>query len=180
MSTIRTILILLTLSILPAAMAEARDTAEVRSIISGGAFVTGTGDTITLLGVATGTSRTIASDDDARSYLALILNGRKVILIRDSLVADRSEGPKPRYVYLPDGVLVNLSMIILKYAAAAEKPLHSRFIEFQAAEKLSGQPDEEVRNSERSTAVQCSGTTKKGARCKRMTKSGSGRCWQHE
>jgi hypothetical protein len=30
-----------------------------------------------------------------------------------------------------------------------------------------------------STAVQCSGTTKKGERCKRMTKNASGRCYQH-
>lgn len=28
-------------------------------------------------------------------------------------------------------------------------------------------------------SVQCSGTTKKGARCRRMTTNPSGRCWQH-
>src|SRR5690606_12605316 len=31
----------------------------------------------------------------------------------------------------------------------------------------------------RTTSVQCSGTTQKGARCKRMTLSASGRCYQH-
>jgi hypothetical protein len=31
----------------------------------------------------------------------------------------------------------------------------------------------------RSTSVQCSATTKAGLRCKRMTKSPNGRCWQH-
>lgn len=31
----------------------------------------------------------------------------------------------------------------------------------------------------RSTAVRCSATTLKGARCKRRTKNISGRCWQH-
>lgn len=31
-----------------------------------------------------------------------------------------------------------------------------------------------------STATQCTGTTKKGRRCLRMTKNSSGRCWQHE
>ena len=31
-----------------------------------------------------------------------------------------------------------------------------------------------------STAVQCSGTTKKGLRCKRMTKDASGKCYQHD
>lgn len=30
-----------------------------------------------------------------------------------------------------------------------------------------------------STSVQCSGKTKKGARCKRMTTNGNGRCYQH-
>lgn len=33
--------------------------------------------------------------------------------------------------------------------------------------------------STRSAAVQCSGTTKKGTRCKRMTTNASGRCYQH-
>jgi endonuclease G len=28
-------------------------------------------------------------------------------------------------------------------------------------------------------SVQCSGTTKKGTRCKRMVKSANGRCYQH-
>jgi endonuclease G len=31
-----------------------------------------------------------------------------------------------------------------------------------------------------SSSVQCSGTTKKGARCKRMTKDSSGKCAQHQ
>lgn len=30
-----------------------------------------------------------------------------------------------------------------------------------------------------SVSVQCSGTTKSGSRCKRMTKSPNGKCWQH-
>jgi hypothetical protein len=30
-----------------------------------------------------------------------------------------------------------------------------------------------------SVSVQCSATTKAGARCKRMTKSSNGKCWQH-
>ena len=35
-------------------------------------------------------------------------------------------------------------------------------------------------NSEsKSERVQCSGTTKKGARCKRMVTSANGRCYQH-
>jgi hypothetical protein len=34
-------------------------------------------------------------------------------------------------------------------------------------------------SSYESTSRQCSGTTKKGNRCSRMTTSSSGRCWQH-
>ena len=35
-------------------------------------------------------------------------------------------------------------------------------------------------SSIRSASVRCSATTQKGARCKRMTKNASGRCWQHQ
>lgn len=34
-------------------------------------------------------------------------------------------------------------------------------------------------NGDVSVSVQCSGTTKSGTRCKRMTKSPDGKCWQH-
>lgn len=34
-------------------------------------------------------------------------------------------------------------------------------------------------NSSQSVSVQCSATTKAGTRCKRMTKSPNGRCYQH-
>lgn len=36
-----------------------------------------------------------------------------------------------------------------------------------------------VASSTSSTATQCSGTTKKGARCKKMTTSANGRCYLH-
>ncbi len=35
------------------------------------------------------------------------------------------------------------------------------------------------RKDDRSVSVQCSGITKSGTRCKRMTKSPNGKCWQH-
>lgn len=37
----------------------------------------------------------------------------------------------------------------------------------------------ESRSESKSVSVQCSGTTKKGARCKRMVSSANGRCYQH-
>jgi hypothetical protein len=37
----------------------------------------------------------------------------------------------------------------------------------------------ETSSESKSESVQCSGTTKKGARCKRMVTSSNGRCYQH-
>lgn len=40
-------------------------------------------------------------------------------------------------------------------------------------------PSNYSQNSSSSSSVQCSGKTQKGLRCKRLTTSGSGRCYQH-
>ena len=37
----------------------------------------------------------------------------------------------------------------------------------------------ENKSENKSESAQCSGTTKKGAQCKRMVKSANGRCYQH-
>ena len=37
----------------------------------------------------------------------------------------------------------------------------------------------ENKSESKSESVQCSGTTKTGAQCKRMVKSANGRCYQH-
>lgn len=39
---------------------------------------------------------------------------------------------------------------------------------------------EPVSSTPKAIATQCTGKTKAGARCKRMTKSANGRCYQHE
>lgn len=39
---------------------------------------------------------------------------------------------------------------------------------------------EPVSSTPKATATQCTGKTKAGTRCKRMTKSANGRCYQHE
>ena len=44
-------------------------------------------------------------------------------------------------------------------------------------EKINNHSNESIKSS--STSVQCSGTTKSGNRCKRMTTNSSGRCYQH-
>lgn len=43
----------------------------------------------------------------------------------------------------------------------------------------SSDPSSERKSESKSESVQCSGTTKKGARCKRMVTSSNGRCYQH-
>ncbi len=40
-------------------------------------------------------------------------------------------------------------------------------------------PKEEVKQTRTSSSQQCTGTTKSGLRCKRMTTSSNGRCYQH-
>jgi len=45
---------------------------------------------------------------------------------------------------------------------------------------ISSKPKSKTSTSiKRNYSVQCSGRTKSGRRCKRKTKSASGRCWQH-
>jgi hypothetical protein len=44
------------------------------------------------------------------------------------------------------------------------------------SQKLSASP---IVTARRAIAVQCSAKTQSGARCKRMTKSPNGLCWQH-
>ena len=48
-----------------------------------------------------------------------------------------------------------------------------------AKKKSSYKVSTKKRASKKSIATRCTGTTKKGARCKRRTKNNSGRCWQH-
>lgn len=46
--------------------------------------------------------------------------------------------------------------------------------------KSAHEPAKTAPAKSRSTSVQCSGMTKAGARCKRMTTSSSGKCYQHD
>jgi len=39
--------------------------------------------------------------------------------------------------------------------------------------------NQSTNTNSQSVSVQCSATTKAGTRCKRMTKSSNGKCWQH-
>ena len=49
----------------------------------------------------------------------------------------------------------------------------------KATDITSSNSTPEDKSENKSESVQCSGTTKKGTRCKRMVKSANGRCYQH-
>ena len=72
--------------------------------------------------------------------------------------------------------------IFLGYKACKVcKPTHKNTkVSNSVDETISSKPTHKKAVSEkRSAAVQCSGKTKSGRRCKRKTKNSSGRCWQH-
>lgn len=45
--------------------------------------------------------------------------------------------------------------------------------------EVKSQINQPTNSASQSISVQCSATTKAGTRCKRMTKSPNGKCWQH-
>jgi hypothetical protein len=49
----------------------------------------------------------------------------------------------------------------------------------RTSQNFVSQTNYSTNSSSSSTSVQCSGKTQKGLRCKRMTTSSSGRCYQH-
>ncbi len=167
-------LIVLLLLLLITNTARGADTVTVKTVTSGTTFVTTTGITVKLLGITTPRSQAI-TPADARDALAAMLDGRQVAVVDDS-TCPRSNG---LYVYV-NGTLVNMAMIEQGYAVADQRPKHSMHDAFLTAEKAARASHVGAHGTERSTAVQCSGITKKGTRCLRMTTGLSGKCWQHE
>ena len=154
----------------------ARDTVTVKKVTGVNGFTTATGEKITLLGVAAATSKAIDADD-ATGHLAGIVEGETVVLVRDTTLGPDKKGSKLRYVYV-DGRLVNRELIDDGYAVASGK--HSMAKEFASAEKESRKQRKAAWGSERVSAIQCQGITKKGTQCSRSTTSLTGKCWQHE
>lgn len=159
------------------AQAAVPDTVLVKSVTSGTTFKTDDGRTITLLGLNTPKSQAISAAD-AKEHLAELIEGETVILLSDSLAPKDTKKSTMRYVY-SGSALVNLTMLEDGYAApsSTKHSLLSTFKETHAEAKSAGRG---AYATERSTAVQCSATTKKGTQCSRMTTSLSGKCWQHE
>jgi endonuclease YncB( thermonuclease family) len=154
--------------------ASAQDTVVVKKVTSATSITLASGETITLLGLGLPKSQAITAED-ARAHLASLVEGSTVTLVVDSTAGSG----KGRLVYL-NGDLVNLAMISDGFATATAKPAHAKLAEFRAAESDAHARQTGAWATERSTAVQCSGTTQKGDRCKRMTTSFNGKCWQHQ
>lgn len=156
----------------------AQDTVTVRKVIDGTSFTTDDGRTVRLLGVTLPISRAVTVDDCRQHLADLLAPGVPVRILIDSLVP--SHGTALLCHVEVAGELVNRRMLLDGYAAASNAPRHSLSDEFAKAEKSARTDKLGAWSSERATAVQCSGTTQSGNRCKRMTTSLSGRCWQHE
>lgn len=112
-------------------VAYSQEFTTVKSVISGTIFLTSSGKTIHLLGVDAPKAGA-ATPENAFHHLEQILIGN-IILVSDSLVSDAATGSLSRYVYLPDGRLVNLAMIADGFGTAA-RIRHSRLEEFLRAE----------------------------------------------
>lgn len=141
----------------------------------------------------------------SRQHLSDMIYGKQVKL--SSSGSDRY-GRTLGHIYTADGVWVNREMIVAGYAWHYKQ--YSSDFRLSVAEDAARNskaglwndknpvPPWDYRrggskNSRRSssgstnssidrqtTSTQCRGTTKKGKRCKRMTKDPSGYCWQHK
>lgn len=153
------------------------DTVLVKSVTGGTTFTTDDGRTITLLGLTVPKSRAMSASD-AKEHLAEMIQGETVVLTADSLAPADTKKSVLRYVY-NGSTLVNLAMIADGYGAPSTTK-HSMGGTFKETHDDAKTAHRGAYATERSTAVQCSATTKKGTQCSRMTTNLSGRCWQHE
>lgn len=171
---LHTLVILLFLSTISL---TARDTVVVRKVTSATEIVLEDGRTIALLGV--GPAKSVAIEpEEGRIHLEEILAVGTITIEADSTLT----GPALAsmfYVYAGDR-LVNGDMIADGFGTASNKPRCNRTGEFAGREKEARAAHNGAWGTERSVSVQCSATTQKGTRCKRMTRNLSGKCWQHE
>lgn len=156
---------------------DTQDTVQVKSVTSGITFTTTDGRTITLLGLAVPKSQAVSASD-AKEHLAEMIQGKTVVLTLDTLAPADTKKTKLRYVS-SGSTSVNLTMVEEGYATPSATK-HSLADAFREAHAEAQGAQRGAHATERSSAVQCSGITKKGTQCKRMTTSLSGKCWQHE
>ncbi|MGE3800593.1 MAG: thermonuclease family protein [Candidatus Kapaibacterium sp.] len=181
--------------ILPALSLQAQvgELVEVDSLLSPLLIRLADGRVVRLIGIDLPTS---TSASDCREHLRHLIGINSVTLVADTILLDQSSDTLERYVYV-GSVMLNQQMIADGYAlpTAVSHSHHDEFQTLNAAHQASGEVRERSESklretsseskassssSSTSTSVQCSGRTKKGAQCKRMTTNPSGKCWQHE
>ena len=196
--------LLLLLILLVTGAASAQDSVRIASVGGARTLVTERGDTIVLIGVKVDDARRALLDDCIE-----IAPGTLALLFIDHALTEPASGPKPRYVFLPGSLDLNLSLIQQGCALAAAEESGERYSRagtfrqaaLYAKRRTGGAitpaPSAEPQSpstrggtassgraatgssSSEPASVQCTGTTKKGARCSRMTTSANARCHQH-
>ena len=186
---IRSYSLLLFFALLPlSTFAQVEETARAERALAPNLVALSDGRIVRLLGIDAPADGSVSAAD-CRSHLQELVGGKDLRLLADSTFADDGSDTIVRYLYL-DSILVNSRMIADGYAV--DLPInHAKRDEFRsvsagriqnAGTRAAGSPDHTsgTTESSSSTSVQCSATTKKGSRCKRMTTNSSGLCWQHE
>ena len=159
------------------AFAQTGDTVHVSDVISVDLIQLDDGTKIGLLGITTPKSRAVTKQD-CIEHLSSLLKGKTVVLVADTTLTDKAGKTLQRYVYL-NGQLINKQMILDGYAKPSNT-VHALKDSFATAYTESKSAQRGAHATEKSTAEQCTATTKKGTQCKRMTTNLSGKCWQHE
>ena len=130
------------------------------------------------------TVKSIPEGTDLPSDLEWLTSNKYVLLIYEGgRVYAQNEGAAIIYVKskgdpsLIDSITINVSAKPRQFQTTKEKRENTLGRDYSKSNKVSNSS----RNigSQRTTSVQCSGRTKKGYRCSRMTTNSRGRCWQH-
>lgn len=153
------------------------DTVVVRKVTGVDTFVDESGTTYGLLGIKTPRSQAV-SKSDCIDHLEGLIVGKTVVVVRDTTVAEKEGKTPQRLVYLGNN-LVNLNMIKEGFAVPSSTD-HQLARTFESAYKEAKEAGSGAHATERSSAIQCQGTTNSGRQCRRMTTNLSGKCWQHE
>ena len=157
--------------------AQSGETVKVAAVLGTDLIQLEDGTKVGLLGITTPQSRAITKQD-CIDHLSLLIKGKTVRLVADTLVPDKEGKTPQRYVYLDDK-LINLRMISDGYAAPS-KTSHSFKEDFATAYANAKSSQRGAHATEKSTAEQCPATTQQGTQCQRYTTNLSGKCWQLE
>ena len=130
------------------------------------------------------TVKSVPEGTDLPSDLEWLTSNKYVLLIHEGgRLYAQNEGTAVVYVKSKDNPAL-IDSVTVKVSATIPKQLQMTKEKGKNVSS-SGYRGSKVNNSSRNistqqtTVVRCSGRTKKGYRCSRMTTNSSGRCWQH-